>query len=56
MTMRRMAAGLLVSGVAVISLVVGGAGPASAACVNVGNVSLGDASQVNDCPVSIGTP
>ena len=56
MTIRRMATGVLVGGVAVVSLVLGGASPASAACVNVGNVSLGDASQDNDCPVSIGTP
>lgn len=57
MTIRRFAAGVLASGVAV-SLVVAAATPAPAAvCANLVNVSgLGNASQDNNCPASIGRP
>ncbi len=58
MSIRRLAAGVLAGGVAVISLTLSGASPASAeVCANLVNVSgLGNASQDNDCPISIGTP
>ncbi len=58
MSLRRSAAGILAGGVAVISLSMASATPASAeVCANLVNVSgLGEASQDNNCPTSIGTP
>ena len=58
MSIRRSAAGILAGGVALISLSVASATPVSAeVCANLVNVSgLGDASQENDCPLTIGTP
>ena len=58
MGIRRRAVAILAAGAAVISLSVASATPASAeVCANLVNVSgLGDASQENDCPLTIGTP